>query len=607
MCWIFAYNWEKNAIPFLINGLRNLEYRWYDSAWIIAISKNNEIIYEREVGRVSNLANALSGKKIEENKYTSWIAHTRWATHGWVTKENCHPHHSQNGRFFVVHNWIIENYKELKKMLSPKYTFYSDTDTEIIVNLIEEEFETDLKTTLSKIIKIMVGAYAIVVIDREHPDMLIGAKLGSPMLVGKWNDGIFIASDLNALSWIADNVTYIDDYEIVVIQNNSFEIYSAGEKIKKQAEDNSNSTIVSDIWSFSCFTEKEIWDIPEVINNVFHGRINFEEKKIVNDTLLKLRDLEIERVEIIASGSSYFAGYIGAYYLKELANIPTQMIISSEFLCDNFIMDKKTLYVFLSQSWETADVRESLKIVKEKGGLTFGIVNAVGSTIARLADMWLYSHAGVEIWVASTKNVIAQIGILLMMALSFWTKRNLQHTSYRSIIDELESLDNSINHILIWHKNIEKIAKKYAHFKNFFFLWRNILYPVASECSLKVKELSYIHSESYSTGELKHGPLALVWPDFPCVVMNPENRFSHKTISNIREIRARNGRVLWIITAWSHDPELYDDVIEIPKVSELLSPFLIFPAMYLFSFYLAKELWRDIDKPQNLAKSVTVE
>lgn len=608
MCGIFAYSGDENAPTLLINGLRNLEYRGYDSAWLIAINKNGEYIYERAVGRVSNLATNIEKKCKEWNIFNTGIAHTRWATHWWVTKLNSHPHHSQNNRFFIVHNGIIENYKELKKELeSKKYTFYSDTDTEIIANLIQDEFEIDLKTTIEKIIKKLVWAYALVAIDTKNPNEIIGVKLGSPMIVWTSENWVFISSDINALSQVAKEFTILEDFEFVVIKDKHFSIFSSWEKIEKKSQEINSEELKSELGSFEYYTEKEIFDIPEVIENVFSGRINFAEKKIVNETLLELNEYEIERVEIIASWSSYFAGQVGTYYFKDLAWIPASITISSEFLCDNFILDKKALYIFLSQSWETADVRESLKIVKEKGWLTFWIVNVVGSSIARLADMGLFCHAGVEIGVASTKNVIAQISILLLMSMSMGLKRNLQYSEARFLIEEIELLNNAINKVLSQEKKIQEIAKKYAHYSHFFFLWRNLLYPVAWEASLKLKELSYIHSEAYSTWELKHWPLALVWPEFPCIVINPKGTFYHKNISNIKEIQARNGKILGIITEKNQEADLYDDTIEIPEISERLSPFPILTALYLFSYYVAKDLWREIDKPRNLAKSVTVE
>ena len=609
MCWIFAYNGKHNAVPHLVKGLRNLEYRGYDSAGLIWISKDGKILFEKAVGKVANLATKVEKNHSEDaTVYTTGIAHTRWATHGWVTEENCHPHHSQSHRFYVVHNGIIENYHELKKQMEKEgVIFYSQTDTEVIANLIEREFEKDLKRTIEKVVKKLIGAYAIAVIDTQNSGKIVGFKLWSPLIVGEDTEGVFISSDINALSSVAQSYVILEDYEMVVIEDGKYQVFSSGKEISKTSEQITDKKEISDIWSFSCFTEKEIFDIPDVLENVFNGRVRFDEKIISNETLNELNEQEIDRIEMIASGSSYFAGYTGAYYFKELAWIPASVTISSEFLYDTFIPEKKTLYIFLSQSWETADVRESLRIVKEKWCLTFWIVNVVWSTIARMSDMWLFSHAWVEVGVASTKNVVAQIWVLLIMALSLGSKRELQHQVLRSTIEELGTLQGKVLKALMNNNKIKEIAKKYSQYNDIFFLGRNMLYPVAGECSLKCKELSYAHTESYSTWELKHGPLALVWPNFPTVFLNTKGKFNHKNASNIQEVKARNGKVLWIVTQWDSDTHLYDDVIELPETSEILAPFVILPAMYLFALYFAQSLWREIDKPRNLAKSVTVE
>lgn len=607
MCWIFAYNWKNNSVPLLIDWLRSLEYRGYDSAWVIWVNKDWEIFFKKSVWRVSNLASKVEDDEKSKNVFTTWIAHTRWATHWVVNEENTHPHYSQNERFYVVHNWIIENYKELKEELEKKYSFYSQTDTEIIAKLLEEYFETDLKTTIKKIIPMLVWAYAVAIIDRENPKQLIWVKLWSPLLIWEWEEWVFLSSDINALSQFATNYVSVEDYEIVDIEDWDYNIYFAWEKVIREKEKIDSEYRAWSKWNFKTFTEKEIYEIPEVLENAMKWRIDFLTKSINSETLNELNEQEIERIEIIASWSSYFAWYLWSYYFKELAWIPTSLTISSEFLCDTFLPNKKTLYIFLSQSWETADVRESLKIVKEKWCLTFWIVNSVWSTIAKMADFWLYCHSWVEVWVASTKNIIAQDVILLIMAISLWSKRNLQHTIARWIIEELWGLKDKLNEVLLKAPKIKEIAKKYVNYKSMFFLWRNLLYPIASEWSLKCKELSYIHTEAYSTWELKHWPLALVWPDFPCVVFNPKTQFYHKTVSNIKEIKARHWRVLWFITKWENNSELYDDVIELPETSEILSPFVSLVAIDLFALYLAEELWKDVDKPQNLAKSVTVE
>lgn len=606
MCWIFAYTGKSTSVDTLVTGLKNLEYRGYDSAWIFWITQERNTVYERATGKVANLAKKV--QEINPDHIISWIAHTRWATHGKVTEANCHPHHSKNDRFFIVHNGIIENFQELKRKLIEKgYTFYSDTDTEIVAKLIEDEFEISLKITLEKIVKKLVWAYAFAVIDREHPEEVVWVRLWSPLIVGEGENASYISSDINALSTVADSYTILDDYETVILKNGKVQIFASGKEIQKKYEEIDKKAAEEWIGNFPTYTEKEIFDIPQVIENVFSGRVDFESKTIKNETLQELQNHDIEKIEIIASGTSYYAWYIGSYYLKELGNIPTNISISSEFLSDTFFPDKKTLYVFLSQSGETADVRESLKIVKEQGCLTFGIVNVVWSTIARLTDMGLYSHAGVEIWVASTKNAIAQIAIMLMMALALGQKRGLQHNISRSIIEDIEGLWNKINKVLMNTHKIKEVAQKYTQFKSLFYLGRNILYPTSGEASLKCKELSYIHSESYSAWELKHGPLALVWEDFPCIFLNPKSKFYHKTISNIQEVKARKWNILGVISETDREREYYTNIIEVPETSEYLSPFVILPAMYLFAYHISQELGREIDKPRNLAKSVTVE
>ena len=610
MCWIFAYNWEKNSIPLLIEWLRNLEYRGYDSAWVFWITHSWDTYLEKSVWKVSFLATKVektNTKKSKENIFTSWIAHTRWATHWKVTEENTHPHYSENKRFYIVHNWIIENYSILKENLEKKYRFYSDTDTEIIAKLFEDLFDWNIKSTLDKVTKKLVWAYAIVIIDKENPDIILWAKLWSPMIVWVWSNWTFISSDINALNKVADEFTSLEDNESVIIKNWTYNIYSFWKEIIKDFEQISENTEIASKWKFNTFTEKEIHEIPSVFRNALKWRINYETKEIHNETLEELWEYDIEKIEIIASGSSYFTWLVWKSWFKELSNIETEIRISSEFLYEKFLPNKKTLYIFMSQSWETADVREWLKMVKSKWWLTFWIVNVVWSTIARMCDMWLYTHSWIEIWVASTKNIIWQLAVLLLISLSMWLKRDLQFSTAKEIIEKMSELPKKLEWLLEQKNHIQKLAKKYSKYNNFFFLWRNLLYWIANECSLKLKELSYVHAEAYSTWELKHWPLALVWPNFPCIAINPKWILRDKTISNIKEIKARDWTVLWVITAWDSMKEIYDDIIEIPKTHPLLTPFLPLIPLWLFSVDIAKILNRDIDKPQNLAKSVTVE
>ena len=607
MCWIFAYNWNKNSIPFLVEWLRNLEYRWYDSAWILWVTKDSEIYLEKSIWKVSNLATKIERNKEKLENYTNWIAHTRWATHGKVTEENTHPHHSSSHRFYVVHNWIIENYMTLKEELEKKYIFYSETDTEVIAKLIESLFDWDIVTTLEKVTKKLVWAYAIAVIDKENPDILVWAKLGSPMIVWVWKEWIFLSSDINALNQIATEFTTLDDNETIVINKWKYTVFSMWEQINKQHEQIDENTEIADKWKFETFTEKEINEIPSVLRNSLKWRVDFKTKTIHNETLEKLNEYEIKNIEIIASGSSYFAWIVWKSWFEDLSWIKTEVRVSSEFLYETFIPNKKTLYIFLSQSWETADVREWVKMVKQKWCLTFWIVNVVWSTIARMCYMGLYTYSWIEIGVASTKNIIGQLSVLLIMSLSMWLKRNLQVQESRNIIEKLWELDKKLEWLLEKQKYYKELADKYSKYSNFFFLWRNLVYWTACECSLKLKELSYIHAEAYSTWELKHGPLALVSSTFPCIVINPKSIIREKTISNIKEIKARNWTVLWVITAWDNIKDIYDDIIEIPKSHPILTPFLPLIPLWIFSVEIAKNLNRDIDKPQNLAKSVTVE
>lgn len=607
MCGIFAYNGDTDCREKLVNGLKMLEYRGYDSAGIVGINNKNEIFLEKAVGRVSALASKVDVRNDDTSLYTTGIAHTRWATHGGVTQPNTHPHYSGSGRFYIVHNGIIENYKELKSELEKTYDFYSQTDTEVVAKLIESLYDGNLKTTMEKVSKKLVGAYSLATLDKENPGTIVGIKLGSPLIVGEAEDGVYISSDVNALSSLAESYTILEDHEMVVIEGKKYSIYMAGQQVERTPEEVDEALKIDDLGSFTSYTEKEIYDIPTVLENVWSGRIDFEKKQINNETLEVLGDLDIERICIVSSGSSYYAGDTGCYFFRKFAGIPSQAIISSEFLADTFIPEKKTLYVFLSQSGETADVRESMKIVKAKGCMTFGIVNVVGSTIARMADYGLYSHAGVEVGVASTKNVIAQIAVLLMMALSLGLKRDMQITDVRDIIAELADLPDKIQQTLMSGPHIKELAKKYSTYNHMFVLGRNYFYPVAGEASLKCKELSYIHCESYSAGELKHGPLALVSEEFPTMVFNPSGKFYSKTISNIQEVAARKGPILGYVSANDTHKELYSDVIELPETSELLSIFTGLSASYLFALYLAESLGRDVDKPRNLAKSVTVE
>ncbi|MGE4444046.1 MAG: glutamine--fructose-6-phosphate transaminase (isomerizing) [Candidatus Altimarinota bacterium] len=608
MCGIFAYKGEKQAINILLGGLKSLEYRGYDSAGITVINDNGNNYTVKALGKVSNLATKIQEEKKDTQDFCVGIAHTRWATHGGVTLENTHPHSSSNERFFLVHNGIIENYIELKKSLEKKgYHFYGDTDSEVVAKLIEDIFETDLETTLKKVKDLITGAYALAVVDKNNPDTIIAIKLGSPLVIGFKNNDFYLSSDSNAIANITDHYIPIDDHEMVVISKNSYKIINAEKEVKKEKIESIAYNTESEMGAFKHFMEKEIFEVPNIIENILGGRIDFNSGEIKSNALSKLDLKGIEKIEIIASGTSYNAGYCGTYLFEELAGIPAQIHISTEFKYKKQFINDKTLYIFISQSGETADSLECLKIVKNKGGKTFGIVNVVGSSIARLCDNGLYTHCGIEVGVAATKSFIGQLLTILIIALYIGNKKGLDYNEYAGVISGLEKLKDDINMVLLHARNIQDIAKKYSEYKNMFFLGRNTFYPLAMEGSLKCKEITYHHTESYSSGELKHGPLSLIEESFPTILINPASALYEKNISTLKEIQARNGKVIGLISQNDPHAQEYDDVLEIPKTNVHNALFTSSVALQLFAYYMAENLGKEIDKPRNLAKSVTVE
>jgi glucosamine--fructose-6-phosphate aminotransferase (isomerizing) len=609
MCWIFAYIWDKKAVSFLVNGIRNLEYRWYDSAWIVCINKSWDFYLEKALWKVSNLSLKVEQTNKNLEGFNIWIAHTRWATHGWVTMENCHPHSSSNDRFFVVHNWIIENFIELKDELKKNWiSFYWDTDSEVIAKLIETEFQTDLETTIKKVTAKLIWAYALAVIDKENPEILIWAKIWSPLVIWFWKNEFFLSSDPNALKESCDHFIPLEDSEIVIIKDGTFNIFNLlGEKTKQNKIDIDKKEENRDLWDFEHYMLKEIHEIPSILKNALAWRIDYSKKEITSKTLEDLNIKKINKIQIIASWTSYNAWLTAQNWFEELADIEVSVYVSTEFKYKKHFINKETLYIFISQSWETADSLECLKIVKKRWWLTFWIINSVGSSIARLTDMWLYTHSWVEIGVASTKAFVWQLAVLLLMALSIWSSRNLDYLKLKEIIEELEEIPNKLESILKDTKNIKSLSEKYSKYKDMFFLWRNLLFPIAMEWSLKLKEITYRHSEAYSAWELKHWPLSLIDKDFPTLLINPKSKLNIKNISTLKEIQARDGLVIWVISNWDKNKTIFDDVMEVPETIEELNPFLVATSLNLFAYYMALHLDRDIDKPRNLAKSVTVE
>jgi len=609
MCWIFGYIWKNKAETFLVNWLRNLEYRWYDSAWIVCINNAWDCYIEKALWKVSNLSSKIKDKNLDLKWFNTWIAHTRWATHGWVTLENCHPHYSQNKRFFIVHNWIIENFIELKNELKNSWIeLYWDTDSEVIAKLIEVNYKKDLETTIRIVTKKLVWAYALAVIDKENPDCLIWVKIWSPLVIWFWDDEYFLSSDPNALKENSKNFIPLEDSEIVIIKNWNYNIFNLNwDKINKTKIDIEKQEWSIELWDFDHYMLKEIHEIPHILKNAIAWRVDFAKKEITSNTLKILNTKKINKIEIIASWTSYNAWMVAKNWFEDLSDLETNVSVSTEFKYKKHFINSKTLYVFISQSWETADSLECLKIVKNKWWLTFWIVNSVGSSIARMTDIWLYTHSWVEIWVASTKAFIWQLAVLLLMSLSLWNTRNLDYLKFKEIIEELESIPNKLKKELEKTEAIKNISEKYSSYKNMFFLWRNLLFPIAMEWSLKLKEITYNHSEAYSAWELKHWPLSLIDKDFPTLLINPKSKLNSKNISTLKEIQARDWKVIWIVTSWDKNSDLFDDVIEIDETIEEFNPFLIATILNLFAYYMALDLGREIDKPRNLAKSVTVE
>lgn len=608
MCGIFAYKWNKDAVWILLEWLKNLEYRGYDSAWLIVVDDQKNTFEKKSLGKVSYLASKVQDDETDTRDFHMGIAHTRWATHGWVTMENTHPHHSKNQRFYLVHNGIIENYIEIKKYLEKKwYTFYGNTDSEVVAKLIEEVFEKDLETTLKKVKERITGAYAMVVIDTHHPENMVAIKLGSPLVLGLKNDEFFLSSDPNAIANTTDHYIPIDDHEMVILSGKTYTILWENQEVEKQKMDSIHYTNDNDMGNFDYFMEKEIFEIPQIIENVVWGRIDFLSWEIQSNALGKLDVKNIKKIEIIASGTSFNAGYISSYIFEEFANIPTQVHIASEFKYKKHFIDDSKLYIFISQSWETADSLECLKIIKNKWGKTFGIVNVVGSSIARLCDNGLYTHCWVEVGVAATKTFIGQLLTLIIVALYVGNKTWGDYVKYRQILSWLQTLKDDINLVLLQAKKIDEIAQKYSWYKNMFFLGRNMFYPLAMEGSLKCKEITYHHTESYSAGELKHGPLSLIDETFPSILLNPHTSLYEKNISTLKEIQARKWKVIGVISHGDPHKTEYDDTIEVPLTQKYNALFTLWVTLQLFAYYMAKSLGREIDKPRNLAKSVTVE
>ena len=600
---------NKNAILVGLEGLKRLEYRGYDSAGVAALEKNNKIFCEKLSGRVANLEQKLQGKNIVSHLA---IMHTRWATHGKPTNKNAHPHFDCKKEIFVVHNGIIENYKTLKdKLENEGHKFISETDTEVLPHLIEKFFAGNLEDAVRKALKLVKGTYGLAIISKRDPNKLIVARNSSPLLVGIGDNEYIVASDASAIVGYTNKVIYLNDEEIGVITPNNFQILTLdNQPVKRDIKELEWDIKEAEKGGYPHFMLKEIMEQPEAIENAIRGRL------IRKEGLAKLGGLEsvenklrqIKKIIIIACGTSYHAGLIGEYMLEEYAGIPTEVEYASEFRYRKPILGPKVAVIAISQSGETADTLAAIKEAKRKGAITLGIVNVVGSSIARETDAGVYNHAGPEIGVASTKAFISQLSIFALLTLFLGRQRQMSLVMGKRIAEELSDISLLIKKILAQNIKIKQIAKKYCKFNNILYIGRKYNYPVALEGALKLKEISYIHAEGYGAGEMKHGPIALIDKNFPTLAIVPSDSVYEKMISNIEEIKARSGPIIAIATSGNKKIEkLVDDVIYIPKTLEMLTPILAVVPLQLVAYYTGVLRGCDVDKPRNLAKSVTVE
>ncbi|MEK8022186.1 MAG: glutamine--fructose-6-phosphate transaminase (isomerizing) [Candidatus Hydrogenedentota bacterium] len=609
MCGIVGYIGGREALPILIEGLKRLEYRGYDSAGCALMAPGGMWI-RKSVGKIRELEMRING---ESPSSMIGIAHTRWATHGEPSDANAHPHADEAGIISVVHNGIIENYSTLKTLLQKDgHVFASQTDTEVLVHLIEKfHEEDDLLTSVRKALAMVHGTYGIIVASAKEPNLLIAARHGSPLVLGIGEGEFFLASDVAPIVPYTRNVIYFEDDEIVLVRREGYKTttLSAVPVLKSISTVDWNIEEIEK-GGFAHFMLKEIYEQPETVANAMRGRMKLSEGTSqlsgLNLNLEALR--QIKRVIITGCGTSWHAGLVGEYVIEEIARIPVEVEYASEFRYRNPIIDDSTVVFLISQSGETADTLAALREAKGKGALPLGIVNVVGSTIARESSGGVYIHAGPEIGVASTKAFTSQITVLMLIGLLLGRQRDLSAAEGKKILRGLLDIPHKIKKILAKSEQIEAVAECYADAENFLYLGRGINFPVALEGALKLKEISYIHAEGYPAAEMKHGPIALIDQNMPCVVIAINDSAYEKVLSNIQEIRARKGKVIAIASEGDREISKFaDHVIEIPQTHHLLTPLLTVIPLQLLAYHIAVKRGCDVDQPRNLAKSVTVE
>jgi glucosamine--fructose-6-phosphate aminotransferase (isomerizing) len=608
MCGIVGYTGKREAGPILLEGLSRLEYRGYDSAGIVTVL-GPELRLRKCAGRIANLE-ALVKRKPAPG--CTGISHTRWATHGGATDANAHPHLGGDGAIAVVHNGVIENYSILKRQLQERgYVFQSQTDTEVIAHLIASYLKDDLIEAVKKALPHLKGTYGLAVVSPRFPGVVAGARLGSPLVVGIGANEVLLASDASALVGYSQRVVYLSDHQMCVLTPDDWKVLDVdSQEVDAQIHDLDWQPEDTDKGDYEHFMLKEIFEQPEVLDRAMAGRLNREEATAHFGGLnMEPADLRhIDRMILTACGTSYHAALIGESLFEQFARIPVEVEYASEFRYRNPPLDKNTVVLGITQSGETADTLAALRESKRKGLRTLALCNVVGSTIAREADGGVYLHAGPEIGVASTKAFTSQVTVLALLALYLGRMRHLSYGAGTRIIDELLSMPEAMRQALACHDDVRRIAEKYHHVTNMLYLGRQYLYPVALEGALKLKEISYIHAEGYPAAEMKHGPIALVDEETPSVFLAPHGAVYDKVMSNLEEIKARGGPVIAIACEDDEHVEARaDDIIHVPRVPEFLQPLVVAVPLQLLAYHIALLRGCDIDKPRNLAKSVTVE
>jgi len=612
MCGIVGYIGKAEAYPIVIKGLRRLEYRGYDSTGV-AIIQDGKLQVHKKKGKVAELEEAVLGKNLHSHIA---IGHTRWATHGEPSDRNAHPHLSNNGRLAMLHNGIIENYAPIKKeLISKGYSFKSDTDTEVLLNFIQDiqdNNKCDLEEALRIALKRIVGAYCILLIDQDDPETIIAARKGSPLVIGIGKDAHYLASDASPIIEYTKEVVYVNDYEIAIVRKDELILKNLGnEKQTPFIQKLDMELAAIEKGGYEHFMLKEIFEQPDTIYDCLRGRLLHEQLEIVMAGV----DNHIEaltkasRIIIVACGTSWHAGLYAEYLIEELCRIPVEVEYASEFRYRNPVIHAGDVIIAISQSGETADTLVALESAKEKGAFIFGIVNAVGSSIARLSNAGAYTHAGPEIGVASTKAFTGQLTVIAMMALKMAkSKSSITEERYVHLVNELASVPEKVKEILADTSVIEKIALKFKDAKDFLYLGRGYNFPIALEGALKLKEITYIHAEGYPAAEMKHGPIALVDENLPVVFVATKDMYYDKVVSNIQEIKARKGQIIAVASVGDQVlPTMADNIMFVPEIDEVIAPLLSVIPLQLLSYYVGIAKGIDVDKPRNLAKSVTVE